>query len=128
MAMRDVAAGGRDRYDSLEELYSVSGMGASNEMVDEAIAAGRAAVKLGMESRLRLLRSPKNAKEVIYMACDPSYGSASPWDTRIYGLRVFRLTLAQGARIIEAKDIVSIFSPLDTPSGLGRGYFFPGGR
>jgi hypothetical protein len=44
-----------------------------------------------------------------------------------YGIRPFRLTLAEGIVIIKTKSVMKIFSPLDTPSGLGRGYFFPRG-
>lgn len=42
--------------------------------------------------------------------------------------RRFRpLTLAEKESII-MRELMMIFSPFDTPPGLGRGYFFRGGR
>ena len=41
-----------------------------------------------------------------------------------FGERPRLLTLLESAAIIESKSLAMIFSPPDTPSGLGRGYFF----
>lgn len=48
-------------------------------------------------------------------------------DERIEGKERIGLIFRKSACIMLTKRLVVIFSPLDTPSGLGRGYFLSGG-